>query len=232
MGKSVLVDELLAHCILTQDTPVWACKTEEPMAGTVKRVAGKLVDCVFHDPNIQFNEQKFDEAIGIMQDKLILFDSYQATAWNDVKAEIRHVAVTEGCKDFVIDPITCFTIGMSISEVNEELVRISGELAAMASELDFTAYVFCHLNAPQSGPAHERGGAVQSVQFAGSRSMMRTCHAMFGLRGNKDPELPKEERNRRYLEILEERNFGESGIVPLFYNDQTGRLKEIINVGE
>lgn len=230
MGKSVVVDELIAHCIATQGTPVWACKTEEPMAGTVKRVAGKLVDCVFHDPNIPFDHARFMEATKIIEDKLILFDSYQATSWDDVKREIRHVAITEGCQDFIIDPITCFTIGMSIAEANEELVRISGELAALAAELDFTAYVFCHLNAPQTGPSHERGGAVQSVQFAGSRSMMRTCHAMFGLRGNKDPALPDEERNMRWLEILEERNFGESGSIPLFYNKQTGRLKEVIRV--
>lgn len=230
MGKSVVVDELIAHCLRTQDTPVWACKAEEPMHGTVKRVAGKLVDCVFHDPHIPFDVDKFNEARAIMGDRLILFDSYQSTSWDDTKNEIRIVCQSEGVKDVIIDPITCFTIGMSLTQQNEELVRIAGELAALADELDFTAYVFCHLNRPDSGPSHERGGKVQSVQFAGSRAMMRSCHLMLGLEGNKDPDLPEEARNTRRFVILEDRNYGESGVVDLFYNKQTGRLKEMIGI--
>lgn len=232
IGKSVVVDEIVAHCLATQDTPVWVCKPEEPMQGTVKRVAGKLVDRIFHDPKIPFDVDAFNSTRDRIGNQLILFDTYQSTDWDDVKHEIRHVVMSEGVKDVLIDPITCFTIGLSLTEQNEELVRITGELAGMAAELDFTAYVFCHLNAPSSGPAHERGGAVQSVQFAGSRSMMRACHAMFGLEGNKDPDLPEEIRNSRRLVILEDRNFGESGVVNLFYNNQTGRLKEAVHVGD
>jgi twinkle protein len=49
---------------------------------------------------------------------------------------------------------------------------------------------------------------------------------MIGIEGNKDPELSDEERNTRKLVILEDRNFGESAIIPLFYNKNTGRLLE------
>ena len=59
--------------------------------------------------------------------------------------------------------------------------------------------------------------------------MMRYWQLMVGMEGNKDPELTAELRNRRTLVILEDRNFGESAKIDLFYNKGTGRLKEIVD---
>lgn len=227
MGKSVVVDQIAAHCITTQDTPVFLCKPEEPMGGTLKRIAGKVVGRIFHDPKIPFDTEAFAQAKKIVADKAIIYDAYQGVTWEAVKQEIRSSVMVAGVKDVFIDPLTCFTVGMTITQQNEALVQIASELASLALELDFTAYVFCHLNAPQSGPPHERGGAVQSVQFAGSRAMMRFCHMMIGIEGNKDPDLPDLEKDRRDLVLLEDRNFGESGRIKLQYSQQDGRLHEI-----
>lgn len=173
MGKSVVVDTIAAHCVLTQDTPIWLCKPEEPMVGTVQRIAGKVMRKVFWDPKMPYEEADLDEGIDIIGEKVIIYDAYQGTDWEVVKAEIRAAVMVAGVKDIFLDPLTCFTVGMSLTEQNETLISIASEIAAMAMELDFTAYLFCHLNAPQSGVPHERGGKVQSVQFSGSRAMMR-----------------------------------------------------------
>ena len=57
--------------------------------------------------------------------------------------------------------------------------------------------------------------------------MMRSCHMMAALEGNKDPELPDEERNVRKLKILEDRNLGASGVVKLFWDRSTGLFNEM-----
>jgi len=57
--------------------------------------------------------------------------------------------------------------------------------------------------------------------------MMRACHMMIGMEGNKDPELPLEERNVRKLKLLEERNFGASGMVKLYWDHNTGLFNEM-----
>jgi hypothetical protein len=117
----------------------------------------------------------------------------------------------------------------------------------LARDLDISNMFFCHLKEPDGNISkesrlaayragkyvdlgncpHEMGGTVLSAQFAGSRGMMRSCHYMFGLEGNKDPELPKDIRNIRHLKILEDREFGESGIFPLYWNDETSRFTEM-----
>lgn len=231
MGKSVVVDQIAAHCVQTQDTPIWLCKAEETMGGTLKRIAGKLTRSVFWDPKIPVDPEKFELGRQLIGDKVILYDAYQGVDWETVKEEIRSAVMVAGCKDVFLDPLTCFTVGMSLTEQNEKLISIASEIAQLAGELDFTAYLFCHLNAPQGGPSHERGGKVQSVQFSGSRAMMRFCHQMWGLEGNKDPDLPPLERNRRDLVLLEDRMFGESCRLKLQYDPQTGMLDPIMSIG-
>ena len=58
------------------------------------------------------------------------------------------------------------------------------------------------------------------------------CHAMWGLEGNKDPELPAEVRHRRDLVLLEDRMFGESVKIPMVYSTDTGLLREVLTVGD
>jgi len=57
--------------------------------------------------------------------------------------------------------------------------------------------------------------------------MMRSCNYMIGMHGNKDPELSKEQRNIRTLEILEDREFGAADSIPLYWDDRTGLFNEI-----
>ena len=56
---------------------------------------------------------------------------------------------------------------------------------------------------------------------------MRSCNYMIGIEGNKDPELDEEQRNIRKLVILEDREFGESGIIPLYWDRNTSLFNEI-----
>ena len=57
--------------------------------------------------------------------------------------------------------------------------------------------------------------------------MMRSCNYMIGMEGNKDPDLDKYERNRRSLKILEDREFGCSDVIDLYWDDKTGMFNEI-----
>ena len=50
---------------------------------------------------------------------------------------------------------------------------------------------------------------------------------MIGIEGNKDPDLPLEERNIRKIVMLEDREFGESGYFRLYWDHKTGLFNEI-----
>lgn len=225
-GKSEVVNALAAHFIKEVGWKVLLAKPEEANVKTVKMVAGKLAGRIFHDPNVVFDEPAFDRASEEMEGKLLLLNLYQHIGWDTLKADIREAAVN-GCKAIFIDPITNLTNGVNSADANTKLQEIAQELAAMALDLNIVIFIFCHLRNPDNGPPHERGGEVLSSQFAGSRAMARSCNLMLGIEGNRDPNLPVDQKNIRTLVLLEDREYGETGRFPLYWDARTGLFNEI-----
>jgi twinkle protein len=225
-GKSEVVNTLAAHFILEHKWKVFLVKPEEANNKTYKLVAGKVAGKIFHDPNKPFDEEAYDSAGEKLRGHLFMLNLYQHLGWETLKADIREAA-SEGCKAIIIDPITNLTNGINAADANTKLQEIAQELAAMALDLNIVIFIFCHLRNPDSGLPHELGGAVLSSQFAGSRAMARSCNLMLGLEGNRDPNLPKEQKNLRTLVLLEDREFGETGRFGLYWDDQTGLFNEL-----
>lgn len=225
-GKSEIVNTLAAHFMREHGWKVLLAKPEEANVKSVKMVAGKMVGRIFHDPKIEFDDEAYNRAVDIIGDNLTLINLYQHVGWETLKADIREAAA-EGCKAIFIDPITNLTNGVNAADANTRLQEIAQELSAMALDLNVVIFIFCHLRNPDNGPPHERGGEVLSSQFAGSRAMARSCNLMLGLEGNRDPNLPPEERNMRTLVLLEDREFGEVGRFKLYWDAATGMFNEL-----
>lgn len=246
MGKSELVNALAAHFIKEHDVKVFMAKPEESNVKSYKLLAGKIVGKVFHDPKREFDYEAYDLAGQVLQDKVAMVNLYQHLGWETLKSDIIS-AVEWGAKAVFIDPITNLTNGENAGDANSKLQEIAQELAAMAMDYKIVIFIFCHLKAPEGNIAkekrekfyhdgkfiglgncpHEFGGDIYSSQFAGSRAMMRSCTMMLGLEGNKDPDIPEEQRNVRHLKLLEDREFGETGVFPLWWNKETSLFKEM-----
>ena len=225
MGKSEIVNKLTAWLIEDVGWKVMTAKPEEANNKSYKMVASKIARKIFHDPKVEFDEEAFDIAGEMLKDNLCMLNLYQHMGWESLKEDII-AAASEGVDAVMIDPITNLTNGMSSGDANTKLQEIAQELAAMARDLDMVIFIFCHLRNPDFGPPHDRGGAVLTSQFAGSRAMGRSCNYMFALQGNKDPELGLEERNCRDLVVLDDREYGEVGTVPLYWDYKTGDFNE------
>lgn len=226
MGKSELLNDLVAHNIIEHGWKVFVAKPEESNKRTLQGVVGKVANRIFHDPKIPFDYDAFDAAVPLIADNLIMLNLYQELSWENLQADIR-AAVLEGAKAVFIDPITVLTNGVDAASANTLLQKFAQGLAQLAMDLNVIVHIFCHLKSPDAGPAHERGGEVLSHQFAGSRAMMRACHTMIAMQGNKDPNLSPEERNMRTLVLLEDRATGSSGKVPIYWDNTTGAFCEI-----
>ena len=226
MGKSEVVNAVGAHLIKEHSWKVLMAKPEEANKKTYKMVAGKMVNAIFHDPKVEFDGAAYERAGVMLNGKLAMLDLYQHMGWETLKGDITS-AVACGVEAVFIDPITNLTNGMSAADANTKLQEIAQELAAMALDLDIVIFIFCHLRNPAGGPDHDRGGKVLTSQFAGSRAMGRSCNYMFGLEGNKDPDLTPEQRNMRQLVLLDDREFGEVGETPLYWDRNTTAFNEV-----
>lgn len=226
MGKSELVNAIAKHLIVEHNWPVFMAKPEETNKKSWQLLLGKVEGKFFHDPKIKFDYEAYDRAAKVIGDKVKFLDIYQNITWDHLKADIIYAAA-QGCKAVFIDPITNLTNGIPAAEANTVLQTIAQGLSTLAKDLDIAVFIFCHLKAPDAGPPHEKGGKVESYQFSGSRAMMRSCNYMIGLEGNKDPDLPEEQRNIRTLVLLEDREFGNVGKVRLYWDSKTGLFNEV-----
>lgn len=246
MGKSEIVDTLGAHFIKNDGVKILMAKPEQGNVDSYKRLCSKVASKIFHDPEIEFDFEAYDEAGKVVRGNAFFLNLYQHLGWESLRKDIV-AAAAQGVKVVFIDPITNLTAGMQAGEANAELTGITRDLSALAKDLNIVVFIFCHLKAHEGNISpevrakkykngqyyrlgscpHEKGGDVLSSQFHGSRAMMQSCDLMLGLEGNKDEELPKEIRNMRYLTILEDRQFGNSATVPLYYNTQNGTYKEV-----
>jgi twinkle protein len=226
IGKTDWALQLQEHLINFHGVTPGLLMLEQPVGRTLKTLAGKFAGIPFHKPDANFTQDQLIEGIERLRDKVYLFNHYGVKDWDSAKKAIRTMVVYHGIKDIFIDPITALVSHLSSSEANDEINKIAGELASMTHELDFTAYGFSHLNAPKTGPPHERGGMVHESQFTGSRGLMRYGHYLFGLERNKDPELTEAERNISKFVLLKDREFGNSGSFHIKYNKNTGTYLE------
>lgn len=226
MGKSEVVNAIGSHLIKEHGWTVLMAKPEEANKKTYKLMCGKIVGKVFHDPNIPFDYDAYDRAGELLRGKLKLINIYQHLGWETLKADIVFAA-TNGVDAVFIDPITNLTNGMNAADANTKLQEVAQELSAMAKDLNIVIFIFCHLRNKEGGKPHDRGGEVLTSEFAGSRAMGRSCNYMFGIEGNKDPELSEEQRNVRTLVLLDDREFGEVGRCQLQWQKHTGMFKEI-----
>ena len=236
IGKDAWSDEMIHHITQTEQLPVAVFKFEEDPALTVKKLAGKVMNKQFHRPDGSFTQEELNEGVDIVEKSgVLLFDSYMKEGsddlWERLKPAIRHAVQIEGCKDIFINPITQLTDGMNGSDTDAYLRKFSNELAAMAKDLDFFYYCFCHLLKPDSGKPHEEGGHVHSNQFRGSRAMMEKTHFMLGIERNKLAE-DEDEKNTSTFVLLDNRVFGYTGRFPVYYNDKTGSYREPVTAFE
>jgi len=227
MGKSEILNALAAHNILEHGQKVFMAKPEEANAKTYKLLVGKAAGKIFHDPTVPFDHEAFEKYEPMIGDNVAMLDLYQHLTWDSVKQDMLHAA-GEGYTTVYLDPITNFTNQVSASEANEMLIAIAAEASAMAHDHKLSIHFFCHLlKQPSGSKPHERGGKVLSNQFSGSRAMMRSCNYRFGIEGDKSPELEEDERNMRQIVLLEDREFGQVGSVPLFWDKQTGLFTQV-----
>lgn len=245
MGKSEFVNALAAHFIKEHNVKVFMAKPEESNVKSYKLLAGKVAGKVFHDPKRDFDFTAYDKAGEILRDKVAMVNLYQHLGWVSLKSDIIS-AVEWGAKAIFIDPITNLTNGENAGDANSKLQEIAQELASMAVDYNIVIFIFCHLKAPEGmitrekreklyhdgkfiglgNCPHEFGGDIYSSQFAGSRAMMRSCNLMLGIEGNKDDALTDEQRNIRNIKLLEDREFGETGTFPVYWNRETTLFKE------
>lgn len=155
MGKSELLNMQAAHHIKSDGVPVMVAKPEEETKLTYKLMANKMVERVFHDPDVEFDYEAYDRAGEMMEDKLYMLDLYQHMGWDTLRSDIIYAA-NDGVKAVFIDPITNLTAGMNPSDANSFLTGMARDVSSIAKDKQIAVFMFCHLKAPDGNLTREQ----------------------------------------------------------------------------
>lgn len=223
-GKTLIAHELSAHLINEHKQKVGVFMLEETPGNTLKNIAGKSANIPFHRPDAEFDPDLLRNEILKYDGSLFLYKNFGQNDWEDIKRCIRFWVVEHGVKFIFLDNITALVSHLTATEINTEVAKISVELAGLCNELEFTCFIFSHLNPPKGGAPHEEGGQVQEVQFTGSRGLMRFSQLILGFERNKQGE--GDDKNLSQIRVLKDRYFGQTGIIPTKYDPNTGRLTQ------
>lgn len=227
IGKSDFKYQMMVEDIKDADTKVGVFDLEATEGKTGKAVIGKITHMLLHKPDVEYDEERIRGEVRKLRGRIKLYKHRGSRHWEEIKQAMRHMVVVEGCSEIYMDNMTSLVSHVSSSEANDLLNTIMGEIASMVEELDFSFVYFAHLNPPKTGPSHERGGKVHENQLTGSRAMIKWSHYIIGLERNKDPDLPEYERNTTTVVLLKDREFGNVGKFRVFYDKETGDLKEM-----
>ncbi|MGI0014210.1 MAG: toprim domain-containing protein, partial [Nitrososphaera sp.] len=205
IGKTEFIHEAESHLIRAHNKKVGCFMFEEDVGRTVKALAEKMFNKPFTVPDGPYTEKDLIDAVETLKPYVYLFDSRVGRDWNEIKSAIRYMVIGEGIQDIFLDHLTALVAHISSSEANDHINLIMSDMSQIVNELDCTIYYCSHLNPPQAGDPHERGGRVLESQFTGSRGAIKWSNYLLGLERNKDPQLPEEQRNTSKLVLLKDR---------------------------
>lgn len=229
-GKTDLFAEQIRYDIVELELACAVFSFEQDPAETGKRVAGKYASKRFHVPAefAGWKQEELESTLDVLEagGKFILYDSFGATEWDLIRANIRFLHHAEGVKIFYIDNLTAL-----VADENDELAafkKIMSEMAGLAKELKVIINYVSHLATPTEGPPHENGGVVQQRHFRGSRVIAYWSNFLFGLERDQSEEDDELQRTMT-LRCVKDRNTGQASGKKLFflYDHGTGRLNEI-----
>jgi twinkle protein len=226
MGKSEVWKEVAAHLIVEHKQKVGGMFLEETPEHTLRCIAGKIDSTMYHLPDVAFNQDDMLRTCDSLSDALPLYDSFGYTEYEVIKARLRYLAVSLGCKYIVLDHITALVTGDKDADERRQLDYIMTDLASAVRELDIALFLISHLSTPE-GKSHEEGGRVMLKHFRGSRAIGQWSNFVFGIERDQQDEN-EEMRHTSTFRILKDRYTGRATgqTFGLKYNQDTGRLIE------
>jgi twinkle protein len=231
MGKSEIWKETMVHLAEHHKLNVGGLFLEESPEHTVRCLASKIKDKLFHVPSDTWTDEELITTVKGMEDsnRYHLYDHFGSTEYEVIKQRIRFMVVSLDCRHIFIDHITAMVSGTVEGDERKQLAYIMTDLASLARELKVSLFLISHLNTPEGKP-HEEGGRVQIKHFFGSRAIGQWANFVIGIERNqqhKDEHL----RHMSTIRILKDRYTGRSvgTCVYLDYDAATGRLVEIVD---
>jgi twinkle protein len=233
MGKSSVMRELMYHMLKNTDDNVGILALEESTKNTAFNIMSVDANARLYINEIRKNYSQaeldtwFDNTVGT--GRFFAFDHFGSISNDEILSRVRYMAQALDCKWIFLDHLSILVSGQEDTDERKSIDILMTKLRSLVEQTGIGLLLVSHLRRPTGDRGHEDGREVTLSHLRGSASIAHLSDGVIALERNQQDE-DEVLSNTTTIRILKNRYTGDTGIAThLFYDKETGRLKEINN---
>lgn len=225
MGKTEVFKEIAHHLLTIHKQKVGIFFLEEQPAHTLRCLLGKTLNARIYLPGVEYDAEQAEYELANLSKSLFIFDHRGVSDFEVILPKIRYL-VHSGVQYIFLDHITAMAEGKGEDNINSRIHYIMEELNKVTQNLPVTIFLISHTKKSEGKPIEE-GGRVTLDMAYGSGAIKQRSNFVFALERNQQ-STDDVERDSSRLRVLKDRltGSGVGKVIPLTYNQETGRLLE------
>lgn len=229
LGKSTMLRELIWHILKNTDAVVGLAFLEETPERTMRGLVGLELNKKIHLPDASYTPDEVDMVYDKLKvgERIFLWDHFGSNEIDSVLNRLRYFVKALNCTYLVLDHVSVLVSDQSSSlDERRAIDMVMTKLRMFVQEMKISLLLVSHLKRPE-GKSLEDGAVTSLGMMRGSASIAQLSDAVIGAERNSQADDPIE-RNTTRIRVLKSRYTGYTGTACyLFYDDFTGRLKEV-----
>jgi len=233
MGKSSIMRELMYHMLKNTNDNVGILALEESTKNTAFNIMSVEANARLYINEIRkkYSQEEldtwFDNTMGT--GRFFAFDHFGSISNDEILSRVRFMAQALDCKWIFLDHLSILVSGQEDTDERKSIDILMTKLRSLVEQTGIGLLLVSHLRRPTGDRGHEDGREVTLSHLRGSASIAHLSDSVIALERNQQDE-DEVLSNTTTIRILKNRYTGDTGIAThLFYDKETGRMKEIDN---
>lgn len=230
LGKSTILRELVSHILNNTNEKVGLAFLEETPERTMRGLIGLEINKKIHLPDAIYDPQDIDRVYEKLDlnNRVFLWNHFGSNAIENVLSRLRYFVKALNCKYLVLDHLSILISDQAGGDERKNIDMVMTKLRTFVQEMNCSLLLVSHLKRPE-GKSLEDGAVTSLGMLRGSGAIAQLSDAVIGAERNSQAD-DIIERNTTNVRVLKSRYTGYTGYAcSLYYDDSTGRLREVIN---
>ena len=233
MGKSSVMRELMYHLLKNTEDNVGIIALEEGIKNTTFNIMSVEANARLYIKEVR---EKFEqEQLNTWQENTVgtgrffAFDHFGSMDNDEILSRIRYMSQALDCKWIFLDHLSILVSGQEDTDERKSIDILMTKLRSLVEQTNIGLLLVSHLRRPSGDRGHEDGREVSLSHLRGSASIAHLSDSVIALERDQQAE-DDVLANTTTVRVLKNRYTGDTGIAThLFYDKDTGRMKEISN---
>jgi len=235
-GKSSVMRELMHHVLKNAEGNIGVISLEENTRSTIFHLMSVEANARLYIREVRENFPqaelfKWQEAT-VGTGRFFAFDHFGSMGTEEILARVRYMVKALDCKWIFLDHLSILVSGLEGMDERRNIDVLMTKLRSLVEETNCALLLVSHLRRTGTDTGHEDGKEVSLSHLRGSQSIAQLSDAVVAMERDQQSE-DTNIANTTTIRVLKNRYAGETGVAcHLFFNKETGRLHEVVNLGD